>query len=67
MAYMIGHDNFERAKVFQRLVDCYQAAMRWEMYNSARVFENKLVMMGAWRDDDGCWRIDYANQSWRER
>lgn len=43
---------------FTRLVAAYQAAMRWELYNSARLFENKLAMMGAWRDDDGCWRLD---------
>lgn len=64
MAYMMSEDNWERAKQFTRLLDCYQAAMRWEMYETARKFERSLTLMGAWRDDDGQWRIDYANQ-WR--
>lgn len=58
MATTENYRNLVRMERFTRLVAAYHAAMRWELYHSARLFENKLEIMGAWRDDDGCWRID---------
>lgn len=55
------HDQIRqqiRRERFTRLVAAYNAAMRWELYNSARLFENKLTLLGAWRDDEGSWRLD---------
>lgn len=63
MATSENYRNLVRQERFTRLVAAYHAALRYELYNSARLFENKLVLLGAWQDDDGCWRMNGAEQA----
>lgn len=43
---------------FERLCDAFDAAGRWELYESQTLFGNRLLAMGAWIDDAGDWRQD---------
>lgn len=55
------HDAFYRIvqqERFERLCAAFEAACRWELYNSQTLFGNKLYAMGAWIDDRGDWRMD---------
>jgi hypothetical protein len=47
---------------FTRLVSAWHAATRHELWNSARLFENKLHLMGAWRDCGGLWHIGQGHE-----
>lgn len=58
MATTENYKSLVRTERFTRLVAAYHAACRWELWNSRRLFENKLLMLGAWMDDEGQWRLD---------
>lgn len=58
MATSENYRNLVRMERFTRLVAAYNAAVRWELHNSAWLFWNKLLRLGAYIDNEGQWHID---------
>lgn len=51
---------------FDRLVAALLAAERWDLHRSASLFNARLLMIGAWQDVDGQWRLRKAHLIARE-
>lgn len=58
MANISTDFQFIRAERFTHLVAAYNAARRWELPNTIRLFENRLQLMGATMDEFGYWQLD---------